>query len=96
MISIVTQETDNLSSSFDNWNTQILKIFNDFKISPEVNQYLNYNPQINGVSIKGKDRIYNYNTSGVTDTQLTSLRSLFSPVNSNNFNLIFNGKKQFN
>ena len=69
MISIVTQETDNLSSSFDNWNTQILKIFNDFKISPEVNQYLNYNPQINGVSIKGKDR---------------------------NFNLIFNGKKQFN
>jgi len=96
VISIVTQKTDNLTTAFDNWNTQILKNFNEFKSSPEVNQYLNYNPQINGVSIKGKDRIYNYNTSGVTDTQLTSLRSLFSPVNSNNFNLIFNGKKQFN
>ncbi|CAB4129595.1 hypothetical protein UFOVP117_37 [uncultured Caudovirales phage] len=96
VISIVTQETNNLSSTFDNWNTQILKNFNEFKTSPEVNQYLNYNPQINGASIKGKDRIYNYNTSGVTDTQLNSLRSLFSPVNSNNFNLIFNGKKQFN
>ena len=96
VISIVTQETNNLTTAFDNWNTQIFKNFNEFKGSPEVNQYLNYNPQINGVSIKGKDRIYNYNTSGVTDTQLTSLRSLFSPVNSNNFNLIFNGKKQFN
>jgi hypothetical protein len=96
VISIVTQETNNLTTAFDNWNTQILKNFNEFKGIPEVNQYLNYNPQINGVSIKGKDRIYNYNTSGVTDTQLTSLRSLFSPINSNNFNLIFNGKKQFN
>jgi hypothetical protein len=96
VISIVTQETNNLTTAFDNWNTQILKNFNEFKGSPEVNQYLNYNPQINGVSIKGKDRIYNYNTSGVTDTQLTSLRSLFSPVNSNNDNQTFNGKKQFN
>jgi len=96
VISIVTQETDNLSFAFDNWNTQILKIFNDFKTGPEMAPYVTYNPQINGVSIKGKDRIYNYNTSGVTDTQLTSLRSLFSPVNSNNDNQTFNGKKQFN
>jgi len=96
VISIVTQTTSNVTTILDTWNTTIVQSFTEFKKEPETQQYLNYNPQINGVSIKGKDRIYNYNTSGVTDTQLTSLRALFSTVNSNNDKTTFNGKKQFN
>ena len=82
--------------TLNSWNSAVVQTFTEFKKEPETQQYLNYNPQINNSSIKGIPRIYNFTTSGVTDTQLTSLKSLFSSVNSNNDNQTFNGKKQFN
>jgi hypothetical protein len=82
--------------TLNSWNSAVVQSFDNFKKEDATQEYLNYNPQINDSSIKGKERIYNYTTSGVTDTQLTSLRNLFSPVNSNNDNQTFNGKKQFN
>jgi hypothetical protein len=82
--------------TLNSWNSAVVQTFTEFKKEPETQQYLNYNPQINNSSIKGIPRVYNFTTSGVTDTQLTSLKSLFSSVNSNNDNQTFNGKKQFN
>jgi hypothetical protein len=82
--------------TLDSWNSAVVQTFDDLKKEPETQQYLNYNPQINNSSIKGIPRVYNFTTSGVTDTQLTSLRNLFSSVNTNNDNNTFNGKKQFN
>lgn len=79
------------------WYEAIVNDFNTFKIGPEVNKFLNYNPTNSSAqSIKGVDRIYNYNTSGATETQLFSLRTLFSTVNSNNDVTTFDGKKTFN
>jgi hypothetical protein len=85
-----------ITETLDSWNSAIAQSFNSLKTGPEMAPYVNYNPQINGISIKGKDRIYNFTTSGVTNTQLSSLRDLFSSVNTNNDNQTFNGKKQFN
>ena len=85
-----------ITPTLDSWNSAVVQTFTKFKKEPETQQYLNYNPQINNSSIKGIPRVYNFTTSGVTDTQLTSLKSLFSSVNSNNDNQTFNGKKQFN
>lgn len=97
VISIVTQTTSNVTTLLDTWNTAITESFTTFKNLPEVNKYTTYNPtSSDGVSIKGQERLFNYTTSGVTDTQLTSLRELFSTVNSNNDKQFFIGKKQFN
>ena len=97
VISIVTQQTNNVTTILNTWNTAIIETFNTFKGSPEITPYLNFNPTTSsGVSIKGVERIFNYDTSGVLPNQIDSLRELFSPVNSNNDNQTFNGKKQFN
>jgi hypothetical protein len=97
VISIVTQTTNSVTAILDTWNTAIIESFNTFKGTPEVNKYITYNPtSSNGVSIKGQERLFNYTTSGVTGTQLTGLRELFSTVNSNNDKTTFNGKIQFN
>jgi hypothetical protein len=84
-----------ITETLDAWNYTIVGSFKAFTDKPEVQQYLNYNPQINNSTIK-EPRVYNFTTSGVTNTQLTSLRNLFSSVNTNDDNNTFNGKKQFN
>ena len=55
-----------------------------------------FNPTNGGSSVKGVERIFNYNTAGVSANQIDSLRELFSNVNSNNDKQFFIGKKQFN
>jgi hypothetical protein len=70
--------------------------FDEFKKSPEMKPYLEFNPTNGGNSVKGVDRIFNYDTNGVIYTELDFLRELFSTVNSNNDKQFFIGKKQFN
>ena len=93
----VTQTTNNITSILNAWNNSIVTTFNGFKISTEVNKYLNYNPtSSDGVAIKGQERLFNYDTAPIYPGEIDYLRQLFSEVNSNNNNTIFNGKKQFN
>jgi hypothetical protein len=58
-------------------------------------QYAQFNPQINGVSLTDKERVMSFVTSGGTDFQKTELKDIYATVNSNNDDM-FNGKKQFN
>lgn len=96
VISIVTQTTSNITTTLNSWNTAIVQSFTTFKDKPEVNQYINYNPTNNGESVKGVERLFNYDTAGVLPNQVDNLRELFSQVNSNYNYTTYNGKKTFN
>ena len=56
--------------------------------------YENFNPQINGLSLKGKDRPMSFVT-GPNSTLETAIKEIYSSVN-NGAQDKFNGKKQFN
>ena len=85
-----------ITNILNTWNTATVQSFETFKTSPEMKPYLVFNPTNGGSSVKGVERIFNYNTAGVSANQIDSLRELFSNVNSNNDKQFFIGKKQFN
>ena len=93
---IVTSTTNEITNILNTWNTATVQSFETFKTSPEMKPYLVFNPTNGGSSVKGVERIFNYNTAGVSANQIDSLRELFSNVNSNNDKQFFIGKKQFN
>ena len=92
----VIQSTEEITSILNSWNTATVESFDEFKKGPEMKPYLEFNPTNGGNSVKGVDRIFNYDTNGVIYTELDFLRELFSTVNSNNDKQFFIGKKQFN
>jgi hypothetical protein len=58
--------------------------------------YKNYNPQVDGVSVKGKDRDFTFTSAGSTSNQQTNVSNIYKNVNINNNQSTYNGKKYFN
>ena len=58
--------------------------------------YKNYNPQVDGVSVKGKDRDFTFTSSGPTSNQQTNVSNIYKNVNIDNNQSTYNGKKYFN
>jgi len=58
--------------------------------------YKNYNPQVNGVSVKGKDRDFTFTSAGSTSNQQTNVSNIYKNVNIDNNQSTYNGKKYFN
>jgi outer membrane protein OmpA-like peptidoglycan-associated protein len=66
-----------------------VKNFTSLKATPEYKNYQVFTPYT-----KGKTRLFSYSTETAgTDIQKTRLRNIYSNVNTNNNNNIFNGKK---
>jgi len=58
--------------------------------------YKNYNPQVDGVSVKGKDRDFTFTSAGSTSNQQTNVSNIYKNVNIDNNQSTYNGKKYFN
>jgi len=99
----------NLVSSFmtNNWlfdftvekNAEI-ELLGDFATTPDYQFFKNYNPTVNGISLKTRQREFTY-TSDAPDNapnyyRKLALDSIYKTLNTDTNPNIFNGKKQFN
>jgi hypothetical protein len=76
-------------------NAENLLVNNTFN-SNEYKFFKEYNPQVNNVSIKGKNRDFTFTSIGASDIQKSNLSDVYKNVNINNDNSTYNGKKYFN
>jgi hypothetical protein len=86
----------------DNWiptfQTELSKEksdFDTFKQTPNIQNNLNYNPQVNGTSITTRDRKTNFSTSGNSAPYEQPFQNIKSTQNTNNDIITFNGKKVY-
>jgi hypothetical protein len=87
---------NSLVSSFTEEKNTENALVNDTFNSNEYKFFKTYNPQVNNVSIKGRDRDFTFTSVGSTVTQQTNLSDVYKNVNINNDNSTYNGKKYFN
>jgi hypothetical protein len=72
------------------------EFFNQFKSSPQVSQFLNYNPvDSSNTSLTTKERVMSFVTSGETQDMINAFNNILSTQNLNENYTYFNGKKQF-
>jgi hypothetical protein len=69
--------------------------FNTFKSGSDIQNKLNYNPQVNGTSITTRDRKTDFSTSGNSATYEQPFQNIKSTQNTNNDIITFNGKKAY-
>lgn len=82
-------------SIIDEKNAQTTYV-NNFFTSQSYLIYKNYNPQVDGVSVKGKDRDFTFTSAGSTSNQQTNVSNIYKNVNVDNNQSTYNGKKYFN
>jgi hypothetical protein len=69
--------------------------FNTFKLGSNIQNKLNYNPQVNGTSITTRDRKTDFSTSGNSAPYEQPFQNIKSTQNTNNDIITFNGKKVY-
>jgi hypothetical protein len=69
--------------------------FNTFKLGSNIQNKLNYNPQVNGTSITTRDRKTDFSTSGNSAPYEQPFQNIKSTQNTNNDIITFNGKKAY-
>ena len=86
----------------DNWiptfQTELSKEksdFNTFKQGSNIQNKLNYNPQVNGTSITTRERKMNFSTSGNTSPYEQPFNNIKTTQNTNNDVSTYNGKKAY-
>ena len=82
-------------SIIDEKNAQTTYV-NNFFTGQSYLIYKNYNPQVDGVSVKGKDRDFTFTSAGSTSNQQTNVSNIYKNVNIDNNQSTYNGKKYFN
>ena len=95
---ILTNELNTIASIFSEEKTKEMETINSFFQSTGYQKFLNYNPQRNDTSIKGKVRTVNFQTDlsaifGIL-SQKNRLTKIYSSENSG-FDKNFNDKKKF-
>ena len=94
-INSINTAINELTTSFQNENTQRLQSISNVLGGPSYDTYLNYNPlNSDGKSIKGLERVVDFTTSNGTDTQKSRLVNIYSSQN-NGPEDKFNSKKKF-
>ena len=91
---IVTAKVNGWIEAFNKQKDFEKEFLNTQREDFEFGGYPNFNPQINGISLKGKDRPMSFVT-GPNGTLDTAIKDIYSSVNSGPADK-FNGKKQFN
>jgi hypothetical protein len=92
----VSVAVNSVVSSFNTEKNAQNLLVNDTFNSNEYKFFKTYNPQVNNVSIKGRDRDFTFTSIGATNVQKTNLSDVYKNVNINNDNSTYNGKKYFN
>jgi hypothetical protein len=88
--------TQNYTPVSENTKTKVLSYVDNFFTGQSYLIYKNYNPQVDGVSVKGKDRDFTFTSAGSTSNQQTNVSNIYKNVNINNNQSTYNGKKYFN
>jgi len=94
-VGLVDNICENLATIFDEEYNLWLTQFNTFIEGTDYQTYKDYNPQVNGITISNKERLFTFNTSGATETQGTQIKSIYQTVNENSDLSTYNGKKIF-
>jgi hypothetical protein len=92
----VRTSVNSVVGSFNEEKNAENSLVNNTFNSNEYKFFKEYNPQVNNVSIKGKNRDFTFTSIGATDTQKSNLSDVYKNVNINNDNSTYNGKKYFN
>jgi len=94
-VGIVTNVCENLANKFNDEYNLWLTQYNTFIEGTEYQVYKDYNPQVDGITISNKERLFTFTTSGGTSTQGNQIKVIYQTVNENNDTTTYNGKKIF-
>jgi len=92
----VRTSVNSVVGSFNEEKNAENSLVNNTFNSNEYKFFKEYNPQVNNVSIKGKNRDFTFTSIGASDIQKSNLSDVYKNVNINNDNSTYNGKKYFN
>ncbi len=95
-IQYIESYIDGLAEDFQSEKDSEVELITNFKTSSDYQTYLNYNPTVNGTSIKEKDRNFKFTTPEDDATAKTRLKEIYSSQNPNSDKTTYVGKKTFN
>jgi hypothetical protein len=73
-----------------------INYINNFFTGEDYLIYNSYNPQVDGNSVKGKDRDFTFTSAGSTSIQQENVSNIYKNVNIDSNQSTYNGKKYFN
>ena len=95
-IQYIDSYVEGIALDFQTEKTAEVELITNLKSSTDYQTFANYNPNVNGVAIKGKNRNYTYTTPKDDATAKTNLKQIYQTQNLNQDKTTYNGKKVFN
>jgi len=95
-IQYIDSYVEGIALDFQTEKTAEVELITNLKSSTDYQTFANYNPNVSGVAIKGKNRNYTYTTPKDDATAKTNLKQIYQTQNLNQDKTTYNGKKVFN